>query len=203
MASVIGKLRSAISISPWGTYLSFSMSTHLTRASHNAFRATHSWWSKAKIRVNKTVIQDMHLLMEPLLAPKEDPIWTHPIALLVPREATHWFKSNANYAGIGGWTLNFGALMWRVTREDLVILGFNMKTIGPKADKPMDPSKPGLHINPLEFLAAIVNLWLALKLISIKPIQCQTGYILDLISDNTTCLSWMHVAATTPDPELQ
>jgi hypothetical protein len=113
MASVIGK--SAISISPWGTYLSFSMSTHLTRASCNAFRATRSWWSKAKIQVNKSVIWDICLLMETLLAPKEDPIWTRPIALLVPREATHWFKSDVSYAGIGSWTLNFGALMWRVT----------------------------------------------------------------------------------------
>jgi hypothetical protein len=203
MASVIGKLRSAISISPWGTYLSFSMSTHLTQASQNAFRATRSWWSKAKIRVNKTVIRDMRLLMEALLAPEEDPIWTHPIALLVPREAMHWFKSNASYAGIGGWTLNFGALIWRVTQEDPVILGFNMKTIGPKTDEPTDPSKPGSHINPLEFLAAIIDLWLALKLISLEPILCQTGYILDLISDNTTCLSWTHVAATTPNPALQ
>ena len=93
--------------------------------------------------------------------------------------------------------------MWRVTREDLVLLGFNMKTIGPKTDEPTDPTKPGLHINPLEFLAAIVNLWLALKLISLESHPCRTGYILDLISDNTTCLSWTHVAATTPNPDLQ
>jgi hypothetical protein len=78
-----------------------------------------------------------------------------------------------------------------------------MKTIGPKTDEPTDPSKPGLHINPLKFLAVIVDLWLALKLISIEPIQCLISYILDLISDNTTCLSWTHVATTTPDPELQ
>jgi hypothetical protein len=38
MASVIGKLQSAISISLlWGTYLSFSMATNLTCASCNAF----------------------------------------------------------------------------------------------------------------------------------------------------------------------
>jgi hypothetical protein len=203
LASVIGKLRSAINISPWGTYLSFSMATNLTRASRNAFRTTRSWWSKAKIRVNKTVIRDMRLLLETLLAPEEDPLWTRPIALLVPREPTHWVRSDASYAGIGGWTPYFGGLMWRVTREDLVLLGFNMKTIGPKTDEPTDPANSGLHINPLEYLAAIINLWLALKCISLSAVLCQTGYILDLQSDNTTALSWTHVAATTPDPLLQ
>jgi hypothetical protein len=202
MASIIGKLRSAIAISPWGTYLSFSMATNLTRASRNAFRTTRSWWSKAKIRINKTIIRDMHLLLETLLAPEEDPIWTRPIALLVPREATHWIKSDASYAGIGGWTLNFGALMWRVTREDLVAFGFNMKAIGPTTDEPTEPAQEGLHINPLEFLAAIINLWLALKCISLG-LPHRTGIILDLLSDNTTCLSWTHVAATTPNPALQ
>jgi hypothetical protein len=60
----------------------------------------------------------------------------------------------------------------------------------------------GLHINPLEFLAFIINLWLALKIIGGDPI-CMSGFIIDLLSDNITALSWMHVAATTPNPELQ
>jgi hypothetical protein len=92
--------------------------------------------------------------------------------------------------------------MWRVTREDLIIFGFNMKSIGPTTDEPTDPAQQGLHINPLEFLAAIINLWLALKCISLS-LPCRTGTILDLLSDNTTALSWTHVAATTPNPALQ
>jgi hypothetical protein len=92
--------------------------------------------------------------------------------------------------------------MWRVTREDLIAFGFNMKTIGPATDEPMDPAQQGLHINPLEFLAAIINLWLALKCISLG-LPCSTGTILELLSDNTTALSWTHIAATTPNPDLQ
>jgi hypothetical protein len=145
------------------------MATNLTKASRNAYQATRSWWSRAKIRINKTIIKDIRLLMEMLLAPEEDPLWTRPIALLIPRKPTHWCKSHASYAGIGGWTLNFGALMWRVlTQEDLITFGFNLKAIGPATDKPTDPKQPGLHINPLEFLAAIINLWLALKCISLE-----------------------------------
>jgi hypothetical protein len=77
-----------------------------------------------------------------------------------------------------------------------------MKTIGPAMDKPTDPAQQGFHINPLDFLAAIINLWLALKCISL-PLPCRTGNILDLLSDNMTALSWMHVAATTHNPALQ
>jgi hypothetical protein len=66
----------------------------------------------------------------------------------------------------------------------------------------MDPTAPGLHINPLELLAAIINLWICLKCISLE-LPCSTGIILELLSDNTTALSWTHVAATTPNPALQ
>jgi hypothetical protein len=53
----------------------------------------------------------MCLLLKTLLLLKEDPLWTRPIGLLVAHEATHWIKLEGSYAGIGGWTLNFGALM--------------------------------------------------------------------------------------------
>jgi hypothetical protein len=70
------------------------------------------------------------------------------------------------------------------------------------SDEPIAPDAKGLHIKPLEFLAVIINLWVALKLIGEGDL-CLTGFVIDLLSDNTTCLSWMHVAATTPNPELQ
>jgi hypothetical protein len=92
--------------------------------------------------------------------------------------------------------------MWRITTEDLILLGFDMKPIGKANDEPIASNAAGLHINPLEFLAVIINLWLAIKLITTE-LPCPTGYIIDLLSDNTTALSWMHVAATTPNPDLQ
>jgi hypothetical protein len=160
-ASIIGKLRSAIQISPWGVYLSFALATNLKRACCNALSSQRSFWLKGKVRLNQAALRDICLLLETLLAPEEDPLWTRPIALLVPRKPTHWLKSDASYAGIGGWTLSFGTFMWRITREALVDFGFNMKTIGTMVDEPTDPNTQGLHINPLEFLAVIVNLWIA------------------------------------------
>jgi hypothetical protein len=88
------------------------------------------WGSKGKICLNQSALRNIRLLLETLLALVEDPIWTCPIALLVPQIATHWLKLDASYAGIGGWTLDFGTFMWRVMREDLVTFGFNMKSIG-------------------------------------------------------------------------
>jgi hypothetical protein len=202
VASVLGKLRSAIQISPWGVYLSFALAANLKRASKNALSSQRSFWSRGKVRINQSAVRDILFLLETLLAPEEDPLWTRPIALLIPREATHWLKSDASYAGIGGWTLGFDTFMWRIMREDLLELGFDMKAIGATTDEPTDSSAQGLHINPLEFLAVIINLWIALKLISMGDLS-STGYIIDLLSDNTTALSWMHVAATTPNPELQ
>jgi hypothetical protein len=104
--------------------------------------------------------------------------------LLIPREATHCILSDASYAGIGGWSPDF-QLQWRVTRANLILLGFPMKSIDKYAEGPMDAISEGLHINPLKFLAAIVNLWLAVKLVKLFQ-QLATRYIVALLYDTST-----------------
>jgi hypothetical protein len=175
-ASIIGYLRPAIQISQWGVYLSFALAANLKRAGKNAMSSHRLFWSKGKIRLNQAAIRDIQLLLETLLAPEEDLIWTRlPIALLVPREPTHWLKSNASYAGIGGWTLSFGTFMWRIMWEALVEFGFHMKTIGVMIYESTDPTVTGLHINPLKFLAIIITSGLPSKssawAISVLPDQ--------------------------------
>ena len=64
------------------------------------------------------------------------------------------------------------------------------------------PDQVGLHINPLEFIATIINLWLLLILVKSLP-ECTTGYIVDILSDNTSALSWLKLTATTKDTRLQ
>jgi hypothetical protein len=108
---------------------------------------------------------------------------------------------DASYSGIGGWSPNF-QIQWRVTRADLISLGFPMKVIDKYAEEPLDAKSEGLHINPLEFIACIVNLWLILKLVQTLP-PGLTGYIIDLLSDNTSALSWLRVTASTRYPRLQ
>jgi hypothetical protein len=77
-----------------------------------------------------------------------------------------------------------------------------MKIIDRFAAEPVEPSSEGLHINPLEFIACIINLWLLIKLVQAAPRRL-TGNIIDLWSDNTSALSWMRVTAATRDPRLQ
>jgi hypothetical protein len=139
------------------------------------------------------VQQDLQIVATYLQEPEYSPVWSCYIGLMVSRVATHTILSDASYAGIGGWPPDF---------NDLVVLGFNMKHINKNKQEPLDATTDGLHINPLEFLAAIINLWLILKLVVQLPAN-PTGYIIDLLSDNTSALSWMRLTAQTRDPRLQ
>jgi hypothetical protein len=58
--------------------------------------------------------------------------------------------------------------MWHLTHEDLLFLGFSLKVTDPLTGEP-DLDKVGLHINPLEFIAAIINLWVLLKCVQTLP----------------------------------
>jgi hypothetical protein len=199
-ASILGKVRAAGLIAPWGPYISFSLADAIKRATRNAFGPIRTFWSRGNIRFNRSVTADLKLLAESLTLPEFSPVWSCYIGLLIPRVATHAFLSDASYEGVGGWSPEF-QVQWRLTREDLLELGFHLKLVHALTGEP-DPDAKGLHINPLEFLAAIINLWLFLCIIKSYK-RCPTGYVLDLLSDNTSALSWMHFTATTPDPLLQ
>jgi hypothetical protein len=201
VASMVGKLRSASLVALWGPYLSYGLSHALKLALQGAFSTNRRWWSRGKVWLTKSVRKDMACVAEYLLEPEFAPIWSQYIGLLIPREATHRILSDASYAGIGGWSPHF-QIQWRVMRVDLVLLGFPMKIIDKYAEEPLDATSAGLHINPLEFIAAIVNLWLIVKLVQTLP-PCPTGYIIDLLSDNTSALSWLSVTASTRDPRFQ
>ena len=69
--------------------------------------------------------------------------------------------------------------------EDLVVAGFHLKDIDLETEEPMNPAQEGLHINPLEFLAGVIGLWILLKEI-IDQGPRMGGYVIGQISDNTT-----------------
>ena len=71
--------------------------------------------------------------------------------------------SDASYTGIGGLSPTYG-IMWQVMQQDLVDLGFPMKKLRCFQDEPLDVKSKGLHINPLEFIGTIINIWLHLVL---------------------------------------
>jgi hypothetical protein len=69
------------------------------------------------------------------------------------------------------------------------------------AREPADLIQEGLHINPPEFMAIIVNLWLALKLIA-ECLPLATGHVVTLLSDDTCAISWMQAASKCRDPDV-
>jgi hypothetical protein len=90
--------------------------------------------------------------------------------------------------------------MWRLTRDDLLAAGFDMRLIDPVGEDLLQfqegfpDDDRGLHINVLELLAIIFNTWLVLHHISRHP--CPTGgWIVNILADNTSALSWLHHAA--------
>jgi hypothetical protein len=200
IASIIGKIRSAARIAPWGNYMSFSSQEALTAALRKAAQQAGWFWRQGKMRVPAETVRDFEVMVPALSLPEFDPTWTRPIALLIPRTATHTFLSDASYGGIGGWSPEF-SIMWRVMRDTLFLFGFPMKPID-TAGEPVDFDTQGLHINPLEFMAIIINIWLALKLIGECP-HLATGYIVTLLSDNTSAISWLRTAGRCQDPGVR
>jgi hypothetical protein len=200
-ASILGKIRSVGEVAPWGPYISFSLAEGLKAATRRAFDSTkRTWWTKGKIRLSNSIKADLRFLCDYLREPEFSPLWSRYIGLLIPRLATHALLSDASYEGLGGWSPDF-LVMWRLTREDLLFLGFSLKVTDPLTGEP-ESAEVGLHINPLEFIAAIINLWVLLKCVQTLP-PCETGYIIDLLSDNTSALSWLKVTAATRNPNLQ
>ena len=130
---------------------------------------------------------------------RHHPVWSRYIGLLVDRDPTHVCLSDASYGGLGSFSLhehfNF---RWRLTRQDLIDAGFDMKSIDEDTSEP-DGTSDGLHINVLEFVAMIIELWFVIILIQ-RHGPYPGGYIVQLLGDNTTALSWLRYAARSHRP---
>jgi hypothetical protein len=91
------------------------------------------------------------------------------------------------------------------SHANFVILDFKMKHISKSKQELLDAKTDGLHINSLVFLAAIINIWLVLKLVMQLSVNPMGYYIIDLLLDNMSALSslsWMHLTAQTCDPKM-
>jgi hypothetical protein len=59
-----------------------------------------------------------------------------------------------------------------------------------------------LHINLLEFIAIIINLWLALRWIRESEVPVG-GHIVAILADNTSALSWLRHASRSNSRQIQ
>jgi len=155
------------------------------------------FWDTAMVHLTKQLVHNFKAIQQ-LLPTEEDctMIWMQPISLLTPQESMFTFLSGASHKGLGGWSPQFN-LMWQVTKEEHTTLGFIMaKNSEPGPDDPPNI----LHINVLEFMALLVNVWFALAMCTGNDPTHQRQHIRNCWSDNTLALSWMVHAGCAKKP---
>ena len=203
ISSILGLIRNAASVAPLGIYLSLRLQHSLNDAmqQQGARPQRRRWWRSAWVTIPPEAILDLIMLRGTLDENPAHYVWNRPIGLLVPRSPTGEAYSDASYQGIGGWSPTY-KFMWRLTRQDLIDMGFDMKTIDASGEPAAITEDCGEHINVLEFVAIIVNFWVVLKCLQrLGPIT--GGHIVSLLSDNTSALSWMRYAARSHRPVVR
>jgi hypothetical protein len=186
LASILGKLRHACQILPAGNFLCFhlqeALNSHLFR-----FGILRGWGKYQSIHISKSAKWSLQLINS-CLQYEDSPIWKRPIGLLIPRDPHETMYSDASTKGLGGYGRHLD-LQWRISVTRL--LG-DIKI--PSANSQSSPEDP--HINILEFVGIIINIYLAiLKVILLKKLsknyQYNQGFILHCFADNTSALSWL------------
>jgi hypothetical protein len=89
--------------------------------------------------------------------------------------------------------------MWCICRDDLVDCGFNLTWLADEEETADSQAPDCLHINILELIAIIINIWLTLVFITAAS-SIPGGHIVSFLVDNTSALSWMHYASHTKRP---
>lgn len=122
--------------------------------------------------------------------------------MLIPRTPTCTLFSDAAHTGLGGWSADL-KFVWRLTKADMEMAGFPMKQVDEngvehgrwcKRENLPEGHEELLHINPLEFIAIIINVWFATVLMCGEPPR-EGGHHITVRADNTSALSWLRYAA--------
>jgi hypothetical protein len=168
---------------------------------HRKTYCVKKWWCNHTISIAPATFRDIQLLRTTLL-PQHAALWTRPIGLLVPRDPTSEVFSDACYEAIGGYSRDWG-FCWRLRRDALITAGFDMKLLEADGEPSPAADNTGLHINVLEFLAVIVNLWLTLKLVKAQHVVPPGGHVISVRCDNTSAVSWLRHAARAHSPVVR
>ena len=155
------------------------------------------WWRWKRIPLAQEVWDDLRWLLKLLdLGNPMSFTWSRSIGLLIRRTPEFEMFFDASYEGIGGWCRYFH-LIWRVTTDELQRLGFPVNC---EEYTSADVTAAKLHINPLEFLGIIIEVWFCLVFIRrADPYGCR-DWIVRIRADNTSALSWMRSAARCRHP---
>jgi hypothetical protein len=146
------------------------------------------------------VLEDIATIYRALNDNPTHPVWQLYIGFLVDCKPTGQIISDASYEGIGRWSPD-DLFRWRLSRSDLIHAGFQMKHLKRNA-RELDINEPGTHINVLEFVAIIINLWLMIVVVSRRHPAPISGHIFAVFANNTSALSWLCYASRLHCPNV-
>lgn len=201
IATILGKIRSAAAVTPLGVQRSLRLQ-HLLNASVAASSGRsrqRRWWRTRSVHLPVSILSELRDILNTLDENPNHPAWTRPLGCLVSRDPTHIALSDASQDGMGGYCPN-SSWMWRLSRIDLLNTGFDIRLLDQQSFS--EPGDTGLHINVLELVAMIINLWMLLKRALVEPIRTG-GLVLLLRGDNTSAISWFAHAARSHSPAVQ
>ena len=212
VARTLGLLRNGCQVTILGALLSIRFQHNLNdviraAAASGVFstpQATRRWWSRSFMWLDQEAIFDLQWLLEVLEPTVEiSRFWTRPIGLMVPRVAQATWWSDASYQGIGG-VSGYFRCMWRLTRDDLLVLGFpvteDRSWILARDGK---DAKDNLHVNLLEFIALIINAWFAIAFISRADPDNMMDHLHHFRADNMSALAWFASALGSKSPLIR
>ncbi len=198
IASVLGLMRNAGFVVPLCLCLSLRLQ-HWFNSVLSQYRTkitSKQWWRKGLLKIPSSACADLDLMCQNISLEPDDPNWRRYIGFIVDRSPNCEAIQDAAHEGLGGWSSTF-QFMWRITHDELRSAPINwpMKVFDHvKLDAPLHAA--GLHINILEFVALIINMWFVLW--ATRALGAPTGgWILSLRTDNTSALSWLQHSART------
>jgi hypothetical protein len=200
IAVLLGTIPNAAFVAPLGNHLSIRLQQCLNAAIACAGRKVSCrWWFQQQVTVPDAVLEDVATIHRSLDDNVNNPVWQSYIGFLVDREPTARIISDAAHKGLGGWSPDF-LFKWRLSKTDLIRMGFDLSPSDP-CTLDLDNDENCLHINILEFVAIIINLWLVI-VVSRRRTEPEGGHIFAIFADNTSALSWLHYASRSHRPAV-
>lgn len=196
-SQLLGLVRHGGLVCPLGIYLSLRLQFELNDFLSGGAKKGKSWWVRFRFRISAPVKAELRLLRGTLDENLHHQAWCKLIGLIIPRDVNTVPISDASYEGLGG-LCRAVPFIWRLSADDLRSCGWVITGDGRMHEPDFIPRTDDdeAHINILEFLAIIINMWLLLKLVDIRPKQNE-HIIAKFLADNTSALSWLSHAART------
>jgi hypothetical protein len=220
ISRVLGLIRHAAPVAHMGTFRSLRLQYLFNDAASKAPRhkRIRRWYQRRQVKVPDTIVRELQQLRATISDNPDDPAWTRPIGLMVPRVPTITVFTDASNHALGGWSRE-GELnhMWRITMDDLVALGVPARTSWTNRHNYHEPTidKHGFHINILEFFAIFIEIWIVVRQLFLahegSPRSTEApaelippgGHRILVRADNTSALSWLRYATRTKRPPIR